>query len=151
MSEDEQAPALATPSFETLEFEEADRSEPVPQFDYNDYSAARDSNDEGYAASSIYSRRETVEPVHIDQTDYDPTIYQPAIEPHEEAYQPAREHDWNVQAVEPAEQSYAAVTAPVSLEDELENLLFGDEPQPVSHDATYFSLRCACSSGKCPA
>ncbi|HBQ33203.1 MAG TPA: sporulation domain-containing protein, partial [Ochrobactrum anthropi] len=102
-------------------------------------STARDSNEETYAASSsVYARRETVEPLHVDQTDYDPTIYQPAIEPHQEAYQPARDHDWNVQAVEPAEQSYATA-APVSLEDELENLLFGDEPQPVSHDETRFS------------
>src|SRR5690606_3141199 len=74
-SEDEQTPELDTPSFETLEFEEADRTEPVPQFDYNDYSTARDSNEEAYASSpSVYGRRETVEPVHIDQTDYDPTI-----------------------------------------------------------------------------
>ncbi|KAB2671964.1 SPOR domain-containing protein [Ochrobactrum sp. LMG 5442] len=145
MDEDELAPEVETPSFETLEFEEADRTEPVPQFDYNDYSAARDSNaDDFTASSSVYGRRETIEPLHIDQTDYDPTIYQPAIEPHEEAYQSARHHDWNVQAVEPEQPSYAAVTAPVSLEDELENLLFGDEPQPASpelasHDETYFS------------
>ena len=140
MDQEERAPQPEAPSFETLEFEEADRTEPVPQFDCNDYSAARDSHEDTFAASSpAYGRRETIEPLQIDQDDYDPTIYQPAIEPHEEVYQAARLPDWNVQAVEPEQPSYAAVSTPVSLEDELENLLFGDEPKPVSHDETYFS------------
>src|SRR5690606_224631 len=100
---------------------------------------ARDSSEESYVApSSIFARRETIEPIHVDQTDYDPTIYQPALEPQEQAYQSAGNHDWNEQAVEPAEHSHVAEAAPGSLEDELQNLLFGDEPQPVSHEDTYF-------------
>ncbi len=151
--------AEAAPSPEIFEFEDVDRSEPVPQFDYNDYSQARDSSEHAHMASpAAYDDRQ--QPIEADAGEYDPTVYQPAIEPGEQAWRedtgvqdnwqaqdewPAQndwpaQNNWNAQqpvdapathfAAEPAQQ-------PLSLEDELENLLFGDEPQPVASRNSY--------------
>lgn len=120
-------------AFEPPMFEEVDRTEPVPQFEYNDYSAARDAADEAHAASpSAYGRRETVEEIYIDAND-DPAILQLASEPRDD-YRGAPDHDWNVQAAEPAAPTFAVPPAqqPLSLEDELENLLFSEDSRPAS-------------------
>ncbi|MBA8838553.1 SPOR domain-containing protein [Ochrobactrum sp. RH2CCR150] len=138
----------SVPAPELGDFEDVERTEPVQQFDYADYSSARDSFGDPYAAaqSSAYDNRESLDDAQgghaADHRAYDPTIYQPAIEPHEESYltQTAQSRDWDVQAVEPATPSYGAEPAhqSMSLEDELENLLFGDEPQPAAeNDSAY--------------
>ncbi|MFD1197425.1 SPOR domain-containing protein [Brucella gallinifaecis] len=85
----EQQPAAPEQSFE---FVEADRLEPVAQFDYDDYSRARTVYEEAHPDAYAASR-----PVEHLTND--------AVAHHERAHQ-------------------------LSLEDELENLLFGEEPQP---------------------
>ena len=133
LEEDELVPELETPSLDALEFEEAGHTEPASKFNYNDYSAASDSDNEtGIVSSAAYARREIVEPLHVDQPDYDPTIYQPAVEPHENVHQ-------SVGHQEPVDSFNAAISSPVSLEDELENLLLGDEPQSLFSEGAYSS------------
>ncbi len=163
--------AEAAPSPEIFEFEDVDRSEPVPQFDYNDYSQARDSSEHAHMASpAAYDDRQ--QPIEADAGEYDPTVYQPAIEPGEQAWRedtgvqdnwqaqdewPAQndrleQNDWSEQNDWPAQNNWNAqqpvdapathfaaepAQQPLSLEDELENLLFGDEPQPVASRNSY--------------
>ncbi len=131
----------AAPSPEIFEFEEADRSEPVPQFDYNDYSQARDSSESAYESVPLTDEVRN-EQVAADAEEYDPSIYQPAIEAGEAAYHDevhvqdswSEQGDWNVQPVEAPVSHFSTepVQQPVSLEHELENLLFGDEPRALT-------------------
>ena len=129
---------------ESFEFVETDRSEPVPQFDYNDYSEARTAYEESHAEPG-YSEPHAVstasEPLEQGYVDFNPVAaYQPSEEPYvdpytsEPAVNAAAGNDWEVQSAEPFETSYAAAPAhqALSLEDELESLLFGDEPQATS-------------------
>lgn len=79
------------------------------------------------------------EPVAQDDSDYSPAAYQQSQEPYGNAYlsEPEPElntalgDNWEIQPAEPFEHS--SVVEPVhqslSLEDELENLLFSDEPR----------------------
>ncbi len=69
------APAEAAPSPEIFEFEDVDRSEPVPQFDYNDYSQARDSSERAYMASPA-AHDDRQQPIEADAGECDPTVYQ---------------------------------------------------------------------------
>ncbi|ASV85776.1 SPOR domain-containing protein [Ochrobactrum quorumnocens] len=135
---------------ESFDFVETDRSEPVPQFDYNDYSEARTAYEESHVEPS-YAEPHAVnaahEPLEQGYVDYSPAnTYQPSEVPYVDPYasEPAVNaavgNDWEVQSAEPFETSYAAAPAhqALSLEDELESLLFGDEPQPASApDAVY--------------
>ncbi|MBC2885008.1 SPOR domain-containing protein [Ochrobactrum sp. CM-21-5] len=119
---------------EILEFEDVDRSEPVPQFDYSDYSQARDSTEDHFEDHFA-----AVEPLHSQlddgagREDVDPTVYQPAIEPQEDTHfaSPVDNQDWAAPLAHAPEEAYPAepVQSPLSLEDELENLLFGDGSQ----------------------
>ncbi len=88
------------PEPDMFEFVEPDRAEPVPQFDFADYSQARDSGDARRA--DPYGGRHA--------------------EPAMEAYDPA-DH-------EPAHEA-------LSLEDELENILFTDRPAYAPQPAAY--------------
>ena len=84
------------------------------------------------------------EPVAQDYADYRPAAYQPSDTLYSDAYpgEPEPEintalgDDWEIQPAEPFEHS--AANAPVhqslSLEDELENLLFSDEPRQTYQD-----------------
>ncbi len=108
------APELPEP----LEFEETDRSEPVPQFDYADYSSARDDAQRGH------------HPFPEPASAYDPTVHRPALEPYEDTW-PAHpdDHGRDAQAMEAdllTEAAHPVRQAP-SLEDELEDFLFRDE------------------------
>lgn len=115
-------------STEPFEFVEADRSEPIPQFDYNAYSEANT------AYGSAHPVNELSAPEHQNLDDYASSAYQPLVAPYGDAYATesdldsaplaASGNDWETPYAEPARQ-------PLSLEDELESLLFGDEPQPA--------------------
>jgi hypothetical protein len=139
---------------ESFDFVETDRSEPVPQFDYNDYSEARTAYEESHAEPSYaeqgYAEPSYAEPLAVSAAsepleqgyvDYSPAeTYQPSearyVSPYanEPAMNAAPANDWEVQSAEPFENSYAAAPAhqTLSLEDELESLLFGDEPQATT-------------------
>lgn len=129
---------------ESFDFVEADRSEPVPQFDYNDYSAARTAYAESHTEHNYAEPLAVIaasEPLEQGYVDFSPAnVYQPSEAPYvdpyasEPAVNAAVSNDWEIQSAEPYETSYAAAPAhqALSLEDELESLLFGDEPQANS-------------------
>ncbi|GAA5625190.1 hypothetical protein Brsp05_00448 [Brucella sp. NBRC 12953] len=129
---------------ESFEFVEADRSEPVPQFDYNDYSEARTAYEETHP--DAYAAQAPVEPLEQNYSNYNPSAYQPSEDPYDNTYAtepaplPSDGNDWEFQSAKPFEASYAVEPShqPLSLEDELENLLFSDEPQSAQVTETAY-------------
>lgn len=103
----------------TADFESAEISEPVSQFNYADYSSARDAYDVHHEVEN------NTEPEFV---SYQPSQDQSYIE--QPLQDSDREDGWMLNSDIAPEASYAAepAAASLSLEDELESLLFGEEP-----------------------
>lgn len=125
---------------QSFEFIDTDRAEPVPQFDYNDYSEARiayeDVHSDAYAANASispseesYSNYSSFERSFGDSYAGEPDGY-PASESNNSA--------WDISSAAPIEaaQTREPAVHALSLEDELESLLFSDEPQTLSSPET---------------
>ncbi|MBC8717576.1 SPOR domain-containing protein [Ochrobactrum sp. Marseille-Q0166] len=139
---DSNEPAVSAQSFE---FVEADRAEPVPQFDYNDYSEARtayeDIHPDVYAANASVAASEQshssfpVSEYQASETAFsDPYTGETARYPANESADSLDVNQWEIPSATTFEPSQSIEPAhhALSLEDELESLLFGDEPQTVS-------------------
>ncbi|MGO1160505.1 SPOR domain-containing protein [Brucella pseudogrignonensis] len=127
---------------QSFEFVEADRAEPVPQFDYNDYSEARtayeDIHPDAYAATAAAA------PLEQNYSNYESPEFQ---EPESQFADPYADeaagyatpsqnidNEWEIPSVAPFEapQPVEPPHQALSLEDELESLLFGEEAQASS-------------------